>query len=252
VRRRKDGSLVDISLTVSPVRGAQGNVIGASKIARDITSRKRFEVVERALAREVNHRSKNLLAVVQAIVRQTAQNSAPAEITRRISERLQALSANQDLLIHGHWQGMDLRRLIEEHVKLFPQSADARITLTGRDVMLEPVAAQALGLAIHELVANALRHGSLTLAAGAVAVGWTVTGPAKGRIFRVSWRESGGPTVHAPTRTGFGSTILQRMVCQALNGKVRQEFGADGYRWTLEAPAGAVLVETPITKAPFG
>src|SRR5690606_27910332 len=106
VRQRKDGEVIHVSLTISPIRGAGGRIVGASKIARDVTDRYRAEQTQRLLMRELNHRSKNLLAIVEAMVRKTASSTPPAELVGRVSQRLQALSAIQNLLVYGDWRGV--------------------------------------------------------------------------------------------------------------------------------------------------
>ncbi len=241
LRKRKDGSLIELSITVSPIFNRQGKVIGASKIARDITDRRRAEEVRRALAREVNHRSKNLLAVVEAIVRQTARNTTPEEVTARISQRLRALSTNQDLLIEGDWQGTRMSDLVASQADAFNAGVGKRIFQHGEDLMISPVAAQALGMALHELAANAIRHGALSAETGKVEVSWGVEEDGQA-TFWLEWREKGGPLVLPPERYGFGSTILQRLTGQSVGGKVIQSFDPSGMRWRLMAPADMVLV----------
>ena len=234
VRRRKDGELIHVSLVISPIRGEGGRIVGASKVARDVTERHRAEQTQRLLMRELSHRSKNLLAIVEAMVRKTASSTPPAELVARVSQRLQALSAIQNLLVYSDWRGVDLRALATAQVGPY---ADGRLALTGPQVLLAPAAAQALGLAFHELATNALRHGSLTATDGSVAVDWQLVERDGRKLFEMTWSEARGPAVSKPAGTSFGTTILKRATEEALNGSVDIDYDAHGLRWTLTAPA---------------
>jgi PAS domain S-box-containing protein len=235
VRRRKDGELIHVSLTISPIRGAGGRILGASKIARDVTEKVRAEQTQRLLMREVNHRSKNLLAVVEAMVRKTASSTPPQELVSRVSQRLQALSAIQNLLVYGDWRGVDLRTLVITQTA--PYSSGRVLELDGPPVQLLPAAAQALGLAFHELASNASRHGSLSQARGAVRVEWALADRDGRRMLELTWREAHGPQVAAPANTSFGTTILKRATEDALDGTVSIDYDAEGLRWSVVAPA---------------
>jgi PAS domain S-box-containing protein len=237
VRRHKDGHHINVSLTISPIRAEGGRIIGASKIARDITEKVKAEHTQRLLMREVNHRSKNLLAVVEAMVRKTASSTPPAELVSRISQRLQALSAIQNLLIYSEWRGVDLGTLARAQTAPY---CDGRIRFEGPSVTLQPPAAQALGLAFHELATNAVRHGVLNAEGGTISVQWNIAGNGDGRKLSLVWRETGKASVE-PDRTSFGTTILKRATEDALDGHVSVEHGADGYAWRLEAGGSGLL-----------
>ena len=242
LRRRKDGSLVDISLSVSPIKGADGRVIGASKIARDITERKRLEEAQRTLSREVNHRSKNLLAVVQSIIRYTVAHSPPKDFLRRINERLQALSANQDLLIESSWRGAEINRLVRLQLTQIDDLPGDRVDIAGPSLFLIPSAAQALGIALHELATNAVRFGALAVPEGQVAIVWRLEhAPDGADELAVSWRESGGPEVGAPEYAGFGTAIIKRITGQSMGGRVTTSYAPTGLTWELRAPAAGVI-----------
>lgn len=234
VRRRKDGDLIHVSLVISPIRGEGGHIVGASMIARDVTERHRAEQTQRLLMRELNHRSKNLLAIVEAMVRKTATSTPPAELVARVSQRLQALSAIQNLLVYGDWRGVDLHALATAQVSPY---AEARLALNGPQVLLIPAAAQALGLAFHELATNALRHGALSASDGSISIDWSFGEDEGRRMFEITWREALGPVVATPADTSFGTTILKRATEEALNGTVRLDYGEAGFSWTLTAPA---------------
>lgn len=239
IRRRKDGEPVHVSVTISPIFDANGKILGASKIARDITEWQRNEDIRTMLMREVVHRSKNMLALVEAIVRQTVRRSAPQDFAKRLSARLQSMAASQDLLVQENWAGVPLRTLVQSQLAYVDDLAGARIVADGPDLLLCPAGAQALGMALHELSTNALIHGALSTENGRVDLAWNVTRGESPR-FSISWRESGGPPVAPPTDTGFGQVVLIRMTEATLNGKVTYTFDTEGVVWSLDAPLDAV------------
>jgi two-component system, chemotaxis family, CheB/CheR fusion protein len=245
VRQRKDGRLINISLTVSPIR-ADGVIVGASKIARDITERKAFEEAQRLLMREVNHRSKNLLAVVEAIIRQTAAKTRQRDFLRRLSERLQSLSISQDLLTASEWRGVDLRDLVTRQLHNLDVGGPDRIAVEGDSMTVTPAASQALSMAVHELLSNARNHGALSTETGHVDVSWKTEGASGSPpLFVMRWQERGGPQVRERRRKGFGTVILQRATAASLNADVRLDFTRDGLEWELRAPLGSALVAGP-------
>ncbi len=230
VRRRKDGRTVPISLTVSPIRNASGKVIGASKIARDITERKENESRIRALMREVNHRVKNQFAVILSMVRETGKYAATAgEFEKQIRNRIMALSRSQDLLVDGDWRGASLSQLVDNQIR--PFAAEQRLLVFGEPVTLSTLAVQNLGMAFHELATNSAKHGALSSDHGKVEVEWTATDR-----FRLTWRETNGPAVEAAARNGFGKVVLERITPTALNGVGQLNFHPAGVTWTLDAP----------------
>jgi len=355
VRRCKDGSLIDVSLTVSPVRDAEGEVVGASKIARDITERKRTRellrrqadlldqshdaiftwrigggiaywsrgaerlygytaeeaigqsshellrtrspipmqeieariaqdgswygelahttrdgreiVVEsrhvriaydgetyalesnrditqrkvheehvQLLTREVNHRAKNMLSVVHAISHQIAAGN-PEDFARRFSERIQALAANQDLLIRNEWKGVDVEDLVRAQLAHFADLIGSRIVVQGPKLLLNGASAQAIGLALHELATNAGKYGALSTDSGRVNVSWG----ADGDTFTMSWTERDGPPVAVPTRRGFGTIVIERMAERSLGGAVDLVYAPSGVTWRLTCPPANAL-----------
>jgi PAS domain S-box-containing protein len=245
VRRRKDSRLIHVSLTISPIR-VDGVIVGASKIARDISERKSFEAAQRELMREVNHRSKNLLAVVEAIIRQTAAKTRQRDFLRRLSERLQSLSISQDLLTASEWRGVDMHDLVTRQLRHFDIGQNDRVAVQGGAYIVTPAASQALSMAVHELLSNARSHGALSNDAGHVDVSWKTTEePSKPPQFILRWQERGGPRVRERRRQGFGTIILQRATAASLNADVRLDFTRDGLDWELRAPAAAALVTPP-------
>jgi PAS domain S-box-containing protein len=224
IRRRKDGSLVNISLTVSPVTDEFGRIIGASKIARDITDQKRREEQITLLAREADHRTKNLLALAQATVH-LAQGDDPAELKAAIEGRLQALATAHTLLAQTRWAGADLRKLATEELSPYRRSGEARAEVDGPELLLAADQAQAMAMALHELVTNAVKYGALSAPTGRVKVEWELR---PGRRLVLRWIESGGPPVRPPTRQGFGTRVMERMIRGQLNGEVNFDWRPEG------------------------
>jgi two-component sensor histidine kinase len=189
--------------------------------------------------REVNHRSKNLLAVVQSIAHQMARGGDPETFTARFAERLTGLAHCQDLLVRSHWQGVDLRALITNQLAHYQDLIGSRIHLAGEPVRVSANTAQNLGMALHELATNAAKYGALSAAGGEVAIGWAVS--AAEDEFSISWTERGGPPVAPPDHKGLGSQIITRLLERAVDGSVTLDFDPAGLRWSARAPASAVL-----------
>jgi PAS domain S-box-containing protein len=171
VRQRKHGSLIDISLTVSPIRNAQGKIVGASKIARDISDRKRSEVQIATLAREAEHRTRNILATVQAIVRLSNSDTAD-DLKKNISGRIQALANVNTLLVKSRWTGATLHSLVTQELSPYCQANDPRAQVDGPNVVLEPTVAQSIAAALHEMATNAAKHGALSVPDGQIKITW--------------------------------------------------------------------------------
>ncbi len=223
VRRSKDGRAIAISLTVSPVRNAAGQIVGASKIARDITEQKRSQEQIAALAREAEHRSKNLLANVQAIVN-LSQASVPDDLKRAIEGRIQALANVHSLFIETRWIGAELSTVATQELAPYAAAGEQRVRIDGPQVVLEPATAQAVAVTLHELATNGAKYGALSVANGRVDLQWLHEGG--GRLI-LRWTETGGPAVQAPTRKGFGRRIIEQMVAQ-LKGTTRFDWRAAG------------------------
>ncbi len=209
-------------------------------VAADVTERKEAEQRARLLMREVNHRSKNLLSLVQAIARQTAAGD-PAEFLARFEARLRALAANQDLLVTSGWRGVALDRLVAAILSHFEDLIGRRIVLDGPPVAVNAGAAQALALALHELATNAGKYGALSGGEGTVAIRWGIERSEGDGRFRIEWTERGGPPVAPPARRGFGTTVIGRMSRLALDAEVEVDHAPEGLRWRLSCPAARVL-----------
>ncbi len=236
---RKDGSLFPLDLAVAEWRTDGKRFF--TGIMRDITLRKKREDQVEALLGEVNHRSKNLLAVVQAIARQTLATK-PDEFMETFGERIQALSANQDLLIKNSWIGVYLDELVRSQLAPFNDLFGSSIHLEGPPLLLSSSAAQAIGLALHELATNAGKYGALSNRDGRVEISWGLESPETGEeMFVMNWREEGGPPVSGPKRQGFGSVVIGLMVESSLDAKVEFAFPVTGARWRLVCRADDVL-----------
>jgi PAS domain S-box-containing protein len=234
--RRSDGHLIHVSMTMSPMRDADGMVVGVSRITRDITERKEREEREHLLMREVNHRAKNMLSVVDVIARQTATRD-PEHFVDCFSERIQALSANQDLLIKNAWHGVEIEDLVRAQLAPFADLIGSRIAVCGPELRLNAAAAQAIGLALHELSTNAGKYGALSTNTGHVDVFWD----AADDTFTMGWVEREGPPVSAPQRRGFGTTVMEAMTERSVGGAVDLDYAPSGLVWRLTCPAANAL-----------
>ena len=200
VRQRKDGSSVEISLTVSPIYTPKGNIVGASKIARDISDRKKSQQL---IIRELTHRTQNLFAVFQAIAaRAVDESKTAAEIKYVLNDQLQALARAYQVIAEGG--SASLAAILEGEFSGFSR----QVKFGGCDIVVNPSAAHQFALIIHELATNALKYGALSAPAGRVSIKGKIDRLNGGGTFTFVWRETGGPAVTKPTRRGFGSIIL--------------------------------------------
>ena len=202
----------------------------------DITERKEREEQVHLLMREVNHRAKNMLSVVDSIAHQTATRN-PEDFIERFSERIQALSANQDLLIRSDWSGVDIADLTRAQLAHFADLIGSRIVVRGPKLRLKPASAQAIGLALHELATNAGKYGALSTARGRVHISWRI----EGDRLMMSWTERDGPPVSRPSRRGFGTIVMEAMVGRSVDGAVDLDYAPSGLTWRLTCPAANAL-----------
>jgi PAS domain S-box-containing protein len=233
IRRRKDGSLIEISLTVSPVRNAEGEVIGASKIARDITERRRAQEQQALLLGEMKHRVRNTLATVQAIATQTLR-SAASEDRDAFLARLRALAGAHDLLTLERWNQAPIGDVVAGALNAFQGSHGERISIAGpKDAVLDAHKSMLLAMALHELSTNAIKYGALSNESGQVSVRWDLVQGGEAQRLKFVWQESGGPPVKPPERKGFGSVLIERALQRELGG-VEYTFDPSGVACTLE------------------
>ena len=210
----------------------------------DVLARQAADLMERSLSaehgqmllNEVNHRAKNMLTVVQAMVRQTARQADPDNFVRLFTDRLAGLAASQDLLVRDDWQGVEMSELLRSQLSHLGDLIGTRVRYYGPRLRLTPAASQILGMALHELGTNAVKYGALSSSEGLVEIGWELS---ESR-FRIEWRESGGPPVTAPSRKGFGYSVIVRSVEHGLDAEVGLAFAASGIEWTVAAPAAVV------------
>jgi two-component sensor histidine kinase len=197
---------------------------------------KEREEKERLLMREVNHRAKNMLSVVDAIAHQTAAQN-PEDFAERFSDRIQALSANQDLLVRNEWRGVEIRDLVQAQLAPFADLIGSRIVVDGPKLRLKAAGAQAIGLALHELATNAGKYGALSNDKGCVDICWGTDGD----ILTMTWAEREGPPVTAPKRRGFGTIVMEQMAERSVNGRVDHEYAPSGVTWRLTCLAASAL-----------
>jgi len=202
----------------------------------DITERMEREEKTHLLMREINHRAKNMLSVVDSIAHQTAAKN-PEDFVERFSNRIQALSANQDLLVRNEWNGVEINDLVRAQLAHFADLIGSRIAVHDSTLRLNPAAAQAIGLALHELATNAGKYGALSTDSGRVDINWG----SAGGTFTMGWTERGGPPVSAPERRGFGTVVMEAMAERSLNGTVDLDYGTSGVTWRLTCPIANAL-----------
>jgi PAS domain S-box-containing protein len=215
--------------------GREQRAVSVVGTVADITERKQRELERREreekvhlLMREVNHRAKNMLSVVQAIARQTATKN-PEDFIERFSERIQALSASQDLLVRNEWNGVEIEDLVRAQLAHLSDLVGSRIAVHGPKLRLKAASAQAIGLVVHELATNAGKYGALSIDTGRVVVCWATDGD----TFTMSWIERDGPPVFVPKRHGFGTMVMEAMVEHSVDGTVDLDYAPSGLTWRL-------------------
>ena len=232
IRRCKDGSLLDISLTVSPLKDAAGKIVGASKIARDITEPRRALERQRLLINEIQHRIKNTLAIVQAIATQTLRSSP--DDREAFVARLHALAGAHDLLRDDNWHQAALIDLVGKALNAFQDKHHERFFIDGPDgIFVDAQKSSMLVMVLHELATNAVKYGALSNENGQVRVVWERLGDDPAKRFRLNWQESGGPPVSPPAEKGFGSLLIERAL-QNHMGQARLDFDPQGLRCSIE------------------
>ncbi len=236
IAERLDGSRITFQPYPTPLRNAQGDLVGAVNMLVDISDRKATEHGLELMASEVDHRAKNILAVVLATIRLTRGDTV-ASFRSNLQGRIDALARAHALLASNRWQGANLKRLAEEELAPFGLGSDGRVTARGPSVMLHAAAAQSLAMALHELATNAAKYGALSLPEGRLRLLWSDDAD-KGIVLH--WTEIGGPPVQRPERIGVGTNVIERMV--------RQHGGLAHFDWR---PEGLVCdITFPALKPP--
>jgi len=234
-----DGRQRYFQLRLEPILGPDHAVYGLAGVAVDVTEAHQQEQHLRLVMRELTHRSKNLLAVIQAMARQTAARSDdPQTFVARFSARLRAMAASHDLLVAREWHGAILKDLVNAQLGQAIDPGSDQLVIEGPMLSLRPDAVQNIGLALHELTTNAAKYGALSVPGGRISLNWGIR---NGDRLHLRWEETNGPAVQPPQKTGFGVTLLERSVGQALDGIVTLEFTPDGVVCEIDIPSSHAL-----------
>lgn len=239
---RPDGEMRWISSHSETFADTSGQPARMLFTTMDVTQTTLQDEHIRFLLREVSHRSKNLLAVIQAMATQTGRSSPDyAAFQIRFSQRLQGMAASHDLLVNEDWRGVDVATLVRAQLRPFADERGGRLELMGPSLLLKPEAAQSLGMALHELATNATKYGALSVPHGKVDISWQTTRTDDSPKFQLTWRESNGPLVADPTRKGFGHIVFERMIKQALNASINWQYPPNGVVWSLDTALDQVM-----------
>ena len=237
-RRHKDGRLILVGISGAPIFDAEHHVVGVAAVHRDMTERHRYEEHLAFTLRELSHRTKNMLAVVQGLTRMIARRSDNIEeFESRLRGCIQALAYSHDLLVQHDWQGATLDELVRIQLAPFGGVDTGRIVTHGPAVYLRPQAMQSLGLILHELATNATKHGALSGKVGTVKIDWERL---PGGGVELGWVESDGPAVAPPQRMGFGQVVFER-IGASLDGEVKSDYRPEGLRCSVTIPGSNFL-----------
>jgi PAS domain S-box-containing protein len=235
---RLDGQEVWLEETSRVEFDTAGRLVRVRGLTRDITRRKQAEKRQDQLSAELDHRVKNVLARVGAVVRHTHRRGATTdEFVKALDGRIQSIATAHTLLSQNSWSGVGLADLIRH--QLAPYTTGANTTISGPEVMLTSTETQAVAMVIHELVTNAAKHGALSSSDGSVSVRWQHSGADAAAILTITWRELGGPPIMAPMRSGYGTSLIRDLVPHELGGTVDLSFPSDGASCRIEIPFGA-------------
>ena len=221
-------------------RDTDGNASRVTGVTVDITERKRAEERQVLLAREVDHRAKNTLAVVLSMLRLTKARTMP-EFVAAVAGRIHALAVTHNLLSASRWEGANLGQIVDEELAPYQTRRRNRIVTEGPSILLQPATAQAVALALHELATNAAKYGALSSEAGSLKVRWTFTDNA----LSLDWRETGGPPAVAPQGLGFGLTIVRSSIEEQFRGGVAYDWSPHGLHCRLSIPRAQIAEATP-------
>jgi PAS domain S-box-containing protein len=245
--QRPDGSLRWCIGSAAASTGPDGHITRVSGVIIDITDRKEAEERQSLLAREVDHRARNALAVVQAIVRLTRAKTVEGYVAA-VEGRIRALSRAHMLLSHSRWQGADMGKLVDEELGPYRTGEPGRITVTGPDIVLHPATAQTLALALHELATNAAKHGALSSTTGRVRFAWEL----RAGSLALHWAESGGPPVEGPGAQGYGTRVISASIERQLGGRAVFDWRRDGLHCAMSIPRSDKVEEVKFVGRPPG
>jgi PAS domain S-box-containing protein len=237
---RADGTERLIAWRNSVLRDADGRITGTLSSGDDVTDQRHARDRERLLAQEIDHRAKNLLAVVQSVVQLTRADDIRGFKTA-VTGRIQSLARTHGLLAASRWEGADLKQLVCDELAPYDRADTGCVSITGPALRLTPAAAQALALVVHELATNSAKYGALSLDTGVLGIEWNRPDPGSGASLILNWTEDGGPPVKQPERRGFGSVVLQTSVERQLDGTVTLDWQATGLRCRIEVPAAGTI-----------
>jgi PAS domain S-box-containing protein len=237
----KDGKPAWVHKHVSLLRDNGGTPSLALALVTNMTERRRQEEQITLLMREVNHRSKNMLSLVQAIARQTLAAN-PQDFLDHFGKRVEALAASQDLLVKNAWKGADFNELVRSQLAHFDDLIGKQIELQGPPLFISASAAQVIGMALHELATNAGKYGALSAPGGRVDIAWHIEhDEGVQEKFLMHWREQCPHPISVPARQGFGSTVISSMAEMSLGAIIRLDYPATGLTWQLSCAAGEVI-----------
>ena len=239
VNYRKDGSTYFVEWLITPVPDAEGRIAHWISAQRDISERRAAEDRQEFMVRELHHRVKNTLATVQAVLNATMRSSLNIkEFGRALTGRIASLAKTHALITEDQAQAVSFLELLRTALQAYDNGRQNRLTLQGPPLLLPSELAVPIGMALHELTTNAITHGALAEPEGRIEVTWTVENEPAGRRFRWQWNEHDGPPVPLPTREGFGSKLLNRVLTAQIGAEVDIAFEPDGLRVTVDVPFG--------------
>ena len=233
VRLSRDGRRVAVEFVDAPIIDSFGAIIGYSTIIRDIGERVAARDHRQLLMRELAHRTKNQLAIIQSIAHQTKRNSSSLnDFIATFNGRIQGLAASHDLLAKQQWQAIPISALVKSQVAVLVSDIDKSMTISGPDIALTAIHAEALGLALHELMTNSIKYGALGAAEGRVVIMWRVASLSGAVQVFFEWQETGGPKIKKrPSRLGFGTRVLNNIVPLSLGGEAHMKYRPEGLYW---------------------
>ena len=245
VNYRKDGTEFINEWLITPFRDAQGHIAHWVSSQRDVSDRVRSKTVQEILLAELNHRVLNNLAAVQSLAARIGRTSSSIEELRgALQKRLYALAQSQKAIADAHWHSVSLHALSQAQMAPFGVGIPGRVEASGPEIHLRSGAAVVLGLALHELGLNALRHGSLSMPEGRIGLKWWVAAGVGGDHLHLDWTETGGRAVVAPTHRGFGLRLIEEVLAREMRGKAHVYFNPPGVRCLIDAPLAGIVEQS--------